>query len=152
MWDLLASGIEPMAPALADGFLTSGPPGKFWVILCHSLCVCVLSHVWLLASPWTVARQAPLSMGFFRQEHWSELPYLLQGIKLTSLTSHLWHLLHWQADSLPLASSGKLQFFVTSFSKSSLTSLTRSDPSVYPLIIPYLLSCRLSHYTYYICI
>ena len=26
------------------------------------------------ATPWTVAHQAPLSMGFFRQEYWSELP------------------------------------------------------------------------------
>ena len=27
-------------------------------------------------TPWTVARQAPLSMGFLRQEYWSELPFL----------------------------------------------------------------------------
>ena len=27
------------------------------------------------ATSWTVARQAPLSMGFCRQEHWSELPF-----------------------------------------------------------------------------
>ena len=27
------------------------------------------------ATLWTVARQAPLSMGFFRQEYWSELPF-----------------------------------------------------------------------------
>ena len=32
------------------------------------------------ATPWTVARQAPLSMGFLRQEDWSELPFFLQGI------------------------------------------------------------------------
>ena len=32
------------------------------------------SHVQLFATPWTVARQAPLSMGFFRQEYWSGLP------------------------------------------------------------------------------
>ena len=31
----------------------------------------LLSHVWLLATPWTVAYQAPLSMGFSRQEYWS---------------------------------------------------------------------------------
>ena len=29
-----------------------------------------------LATPWTVAYQAPLSMGFSRQEYWSGLPYL----------------------------------------------------------------------------
>ena len=33
-----------------------------------------------LATPWTVAHQAPLSMGFSRQEYWSELHFLLQGI------------------------------------------------------------------------
>ena len=33
-----------------------------------------LSHVQLFAAPWTVAHQAPLSMGFPRQEHWSGLP------------------------------------------------------------------------------
>ena len=33
-----------------------------------------LSHVWLLATPWTAAYQAPLSMGFPRQEYWSGLP------------------------------------------------------------------------------
>ena len=39
--------------------------------------VCVLSHlsrVRLFATPWTVACQAPLSMGFSKQEHWSGLP------------------------------------------------------------------------------
>ena len=35
-----------------------------------------LSHVWLLATPWTAAHQAPPSMGFSRQEYWSGLPYL----------------------------------------------------------------------------
>ena len=42
----------------------------------NSLCVCarVLRPVWLLATPWTVAHQAPLSMGFSRQEYWSRLP------------------------------------------------------------------------------
>ena len=34
-----------------------------------------LSRVRLSAAPWTVAHQAPLSMGFSRQEHWSGLPF-----------------------------------------------------------------------------
>ena len=33
-----------------------------------------LSRVWLFATPWTVAHQAPLSMGVFRQEYWNGLP------------------------------------------------------------------------------
>ena len=34
----------------------------------------LLSHVQLFVTPWTVAYQAPLSMGFSRQEYWSGLP------------------------------------------------------------------------------
>ena len=37
------------------------------------------SHVWLFATPWTVACQAPLSMGFSRQECWSGLPLPTPG-------------------------------------------------------------------------
>ena len=52
-----------------------------------------LSHVWLLATPWTTAHQAPPSMGFSRQEFWSGGPLLSPpqcrtGQKL--LTSHGW--------------------------------------------------------------
>ena len=39
------------------------------------MCVYVLSHVQLLVTPWTIACQAPLSMGFFQQEYWSGLPF-----------------------------------------------------------------------------
>ena len=38
---------------------------------------CVLSHfnhVWLCVTPWTVALQSPVSMGFTRQEYWGGLP------------------------------------------------------------------------------
>ena len=35
----------------------------------------LLSHVRLFATPWTVAYQAPPSMGFSRQEYWSGLPF-----------------------------------------------------------------------------
>ena len=38
-----------------------------------------LSRVWLFVTLWTVARQAPLSMGFPRQQYWSELPFPSQG-------------------------------------------------------------------------
>ena len=54
-----------------------------------------------------VARQAPLSMGFPRQEYWSGLPFPSPrdrpnpGIKIVSL-----QLLHWQVDSLPLSHLG----------------------------------------------
>ena len=37
------------------------------------------SHVWLFVTPWTVTYQAPLSMGFSRQEYWSGLPFPSPG-------------------------------------------------------------------------
>ena len=42
-----------------------------------------LSHVRLLATPWTEARQAPPSMGFSRQEYWSGVPLLSLEYPLT---------------------------------------------------------------------
>ena len=39
----------------------------------------VLSHICLFATPWTVSLQAPLSMGFSRQEYWSGLPFPSPG-------------------------------------------------------------------------
>ena len=45
-----------------------------WGGKCYSF-----SLVWLLATPWTVAHQAPLSMEFFRQEYWSGLPFPSPG-------------------------------------------------------------------------
>ena len=45
--------------------------------MCVCVCVCAqfLNCVWLFVTPWTVAHQAPLSMGFSRQEYWSGLPF-----------------------------------------------------------------------------
>ena len=39
----------------------------------------LLGHVWLFAIPWTLTYQAPLSMGFYRQEYWSGLPFPFLG-------------------------------------------------------------------------
>ena len=72
------------------------------------MCAQSLSHVQLFATLWTVACQAPLSMGLSRQEYWSGLPYLLpgdlpnpdrSGIEPRSLTL--------QTDSLPSEPPGK---------------------------------------------
>ena len=55
--------------------------GKNTGVCCHFLlqcmkvkCMKLLSRVQLCKTPWTVAYQAPLSMGFSRQEYWSGLP------------------------------------------------------------------------------
>ena len=46
------------------------------------MCACMLSHLSqgrLFATLWTVAHQAPLSIGFSRQEYWSGFPSPLRG-------------------------------------------------------------------------
>ena len=59
-------------------------------------------HVRLFVTPWTVAHQVPLSVGFSRQEHWSGCHALLQEIFLIQgLNPHYLGLLHSQASSLP---------------------------------------------------
>ena len=60
------------------------------------VCVCVPPHftcVWLCTTPWAVAHQASLFMGFSRQEYWSGLPVPSPGdltdpgVELASLVS-----------------------------------------------------------------
>ena len=65
----------------------------------------MLSHVQLFATAWTVALQAPLSMGFSMQQHWSGLPYLSPG-DLPNLGIEL-RCPVLQADSLPSEPPGK---------------------------------------------
>ena len=69
--------------ATRDGSPTRLPrpwdsPGKNTGVGCHFLLQCMkvksLSHVRPLATPWTAAYQAPLSMGFSWQEYWSGVP------------------------------------------------------------------------------
>ena len=62
-----------------------------------------LSPVWLLATPWTAAYQAPPSMGFARQEYWSGLPlpspqYIIRSLNII-ITSSQRSLLCWKVIS-----------------------------------------------------
>ena len=63
-------------PRFADN-LPNPSPDTWGVCVC--VCVCVCTHTLSVMSdsvaPWTVAHQAPLSMGFPRQGYWSELPF-----------------------------------------------------------------------------
>ena len=69
--------------------------------------MCIFSHVQLFVTLWTVAHQAPLSIGFPRQEYWSGLPFPTlgdlpnPGIEPTSPMSPV-----LQADSSPLSHQG----------------------------------------------
>ena len=79
-----------LCPTLCDP-IDGSPPGSAvpgilqtrtleWVAISFSSAwkwkvkVKLLSRVWLLVTPWTAAYQAPLSMGFSRQEYWSGVP------------------------------------------------------------------------------
>ena len=85
-----------------DGWLMVENYNEMWSTGVWVSEVCCL--VQLFATPWTVAHQVPLSMGFFRQEYWSGLPLssprnlLTQGLNLgllhcrqTFLFNHLNH-------------------------------------------------------------
>ena len=80
-------------------------------------CAQLLSLVHLFATPWPVAGQAPLSMGFFRQEYWSAVSYsrgssqpreqtcvscisCMDTLPLHHLEAHVNTYNHWQPDEL----------------------------------------------------
>ena len=89
-WGGEAASLPQSLPTLCDP-VDGSPPGSpvpgilqartlEWVAISFSnawkwkVKVKLLSRVWLLATPWTAAHQAPPSMGFSRQEYWSGLP------------------------------------------------------------------------------
>ena len=92
------------------------------------MCAKSLQSCLTLCDPMDCSLQAPLSMGFSRQEYWSglslpppgDLPN--PGIKPVS---HVY--LHWQASSLPLAPSGK-PLAEVQFSSVAQSCLTLCDP------------------------
>ena len=86
-------------------------PQRFHLYVCLGLvCSCVLSRfisVWPLATLWTVAHHAPLSMGFSRQGYWSGLPFSRGSSWPRDWTCVSYVSLHWQMGSLPLVPPGK---------------------------------------------
>ena len=88
--DLGMYGLDPLiSPVILEFFFLKRNWNLFiyFDMLDLSFPMCA-SHRWLFATPWTIAHQSPLSVGFFRQEYWSglafsslrDLPY--PGIKL----------------------------------------------------------------------
>ena len=90
------------------------PPGinfidiAAWHWILHVRMPCCFTCVWLFATHWTAACQAPLSMRFPRQEYWTGLPcpppwdLPNSETEASSLLS-----LHWQSGSWPLVPPGK---------------------------------------------
>ena len=107
--DLTAAAAKSLQSCLTlcdpiDGSLPGSPvPGILqartleWVAMSFSnawkwkVKVKSLSRVWLLATPWTAAHQAPPCMGFSRQEYWSGVP-LPSPIPLAKYSQKLWTL------------------------------------------------------------
>ena len=90
------------------GSLPLVPPGKTYVCVCFSR-----SAVSISATPRTVTHQAPLSLGFSRQEHWSGFHFLLQCMKVKSESevAQLCPTLHDPMDCCPPGSSVHGIFF-----------------------------------------
>ena len=113
----------------------------FLLIVKFTYRVCLLSRVWLFATPWTVAHQVPLSMGFSRQKYWNRLLFPPPGnlpdpgIKPTSPVS--------PAISLPLHSMWSL------FIK-SLQFFFDTESRIYPFLLftspLYYLNCSSNTY------
>ena len=117
-----------------------------------------LSHVGLFETPWTISHQAPLSMGFSRQEYWSELPFPspgnlpYPGIKPTSpalqvdslLLNHVWSLL------LSVTRGKVLPFNKGSFPPKGRVWMFSQEKSTHPLQSTHLssISIYLSSRTY----
>ena len=103
----------------------------------------LLSRVRLFATTWTVARQAPLSMGFSRQEYWSGLPFPSPedlpdpGIEPKSPSL--------QADSLPVSHRGSLRITIWSNNSTPEYMLQRiwsrhSNRYLYILFVPFIVA------------
>ena len=103
------------------------------VLICACVCVCACvctraQSCPTFRDPWTVALQAPLSIEFSMQEYWSGLPFPTRGhlpnpgIKPVS-NPCLLHLLHWQADSIPLCQVGSLTISIAVMTKRKIEDI-----------------------------
>ena len=111
---------------MGSTFCWKGPQGMFVLLVCVCVCVCmsVLSCVWLFATQWTVAIRPLCPLTSPGKNTGVGGHSLLQGIFLIQgLNPRLLSLLHWQAGSLPLASPGKPQSYMTAFKWQTKTFL-----------------------------
>ena len=108
-------------------------PIWFQVLSANSFQLCLT-----LATLWTVVWQAPVSIRFSRQEYWSGLPFLFQGMFLTQGSNPcLLHLLYWQEDSLPLSYLGNqviAKYLLLIRSCFGLLAMTSDFGSLLPLV------------------
>ena len=110
-----------------------------------------LSRVRLLATPWTAAYQAPLSMGFSRQEYWTGLPLPspenLHSFKqfYNSLPKRVVSGIHWKVSDISLwwfSLFCHLFSFLVVLQEICPSSLTPIPPHLLHLFSTYRKSCR----------
>ena len=71
---------EPYKIGTIIAHFTDEDTEVYTTCVCVCVCVyCMLSHVQLSVTPWTVAHQTPLLMECSRQEYWNGLPFLPPG-------------------------------------------------------------------------
>ena len=87
---------QPVATGLEKVSFPSNPKERQCQRMLKFSWVQLLSRVWLLVTPWTAAHQAPLSMGFSRQEYWSGLP-----LPLTVWITINWKILQGDGNTKP---------------------------------------------------
>ena len=101
----LVETLHLLFPTMESQLRAQFLPWLLFVCVCYSL-----SHAQLFATPWTVAHQAPLSMGFSKQEYWSGLPFPPPGDLANPGIEPKSPAL--QADSFLSEPPGKLSFYL----------------------------------------
>ena len=109
-WYLPEPGTKPLS--LASPAADSLPPchlrSYVYLTCMHECILSCFSHVWLSATPWTIAHQVPLSMEFSKQECWrGAVTSYSRGPSWLRDQIHTSCLLYCHAGSLPLVPSRK---------------------------------------------
>ena len=99
------------------------------------------SYVWLGATLWTIARQAPLSVGFSRHEYWSGLLWPPPGIEPMSLVSPA-----LAGGFFTTGATWEARFIQVVCISQSHTPLLASTSSRFPLVTTSLFSIRRKHF------
>ena len=107
----------------------------------HTSC-CSVSRVQLFATLWTIAHQAPLSMGFPRQEYWNGLPFppYFRGSSPPSYWTHVscifrQILYHWATRKVHKTAPKVWQLIWPIKFKVSICSLTSRYKLEFPLLV-----------------
>ena len=105
---MLTYSTTPLLFGKVDSSISLIFDGAVWLIIELNMCVFLVAQSYLIfAIPWTIDCQAPLSMGFSRQEYWSGLPFPhLRDLPVQGSNLCVLHLLHCRCILWPLSHWG----------------------------------------------